>query len=208
MDHAVALVRAYLQVNGYFTVTEYPILGTAKYSGYQTVTDIDVLAFRFAGAGRLVASESMGEAEVLQFEPDPELGVPREELDMLIGEVKEGRARINENMIRKDVLEVTLIRFGCCTREHAPALVSNLLENGQATSPNGHRVRLVVFASSDEPVGFSGCQVITLGHITRFLMNYMDDYWDILHHTHFKDSAFGFLMMLKKAWFQIGLRET
>jgi hypothetical protein len=26
MDNAVALVRAYLHVNGYFTVTEYPVV--------------------------------------------------------------------------------------------------------------------------------------------------------------------------------------
>lgn len=26
MDNAVALVRAYLQLNGYFTITEYPIV--------------------------------------------------------------------------------------------------------------------------------------------------------------------------------------
>lgn len=25
MDHAVALVEAYLQINGYFTVVEYPV---------------------------------------------------------------------------------------------------------------------------------------------------------------------------------------
>ena len=26
MDHAVALVEAYLQINGYFTVAEYPVI--------------------------------------------------------------------------------------------------------------------------------------------------------------------------------------
>lgn len=28
MDHAVALVQAYLQINGYFPVAEYPIIGS------------------------------------------------------------------------------------------------------------------------------------------------------------------------------------
>ena len=53
MDHAVALVRTYLQLNGYLTVTEYPVLEAARHGGHRTLTDLDVLAFRFPGAGRL-----------------------------------------------------------------------------------------------------------------------------------------------------------
>lgn len=49
MDNAVALVQAYLYVNGYFTVAEYPVLEALKHAGYRTVTDIDILAFRFPG---------------------------------------------------------------------------------------------------------------------------------------------------------------
>jgi hypothetical protein len=52
MDTAVALVQAYLRVNGYFTVAEYPIVEAAGNSGPRSMTDIDILAFRFAGAGR------------------------------------------------------------------------------------------------------------------------------------------------------------
>ena|SRR5712692_11399259 len=47
MDHAVALVQAYLQLNGYFTPAEYPIIAAAGRTGFRSITDIDVLAFRF-----------------------------------------------------------------------------------------------------------------------------------------------------------------
>ena len=47
MDHAVALVQAYLQLNGYFTSAEYPIIAGAGRNGFRTITDIDILAFRF-----------------------------------------------------------------------------------------------------------------------------------------------------------------
>ncbi|MGZ8710341.1 MAG: hypothetical protein ACXW28_08955, partial [Thermoanaerobaculia bacterium] len=47
MDHAVALVQAYLQLNGYFTSAESPIIAGAGRSGFRTITDIDILAFRF-----------------------------------------------------------------------------------------------------------------------------------------------------------------
>ena len=50
MDTAVALVQAYLHVNGYFTVAEYPVL-EAQCADHQirTVTDLDILAYRFPG---------------------------------------------------------------------------------------------------------------------------------------------------------------
>jgi hypothetical protein len=72
MDNAVALVQAYLNVNGYFTVTEYPVVEAIKYAGYRTATDLDVLAFRFPGAGRL--AELGGKKrppEVAILAPDP-----------------------------------------------------------------------------------------------------------------------------------------
>ena len=47
MDHAVSLVQAYLQLNGYFTSAEYPIIAGAGRNGFRTITDIDILAFRF-----------------------------------------------------------------------------------------------------------------------------------------------------------------
>jgi hypothetical protein len=60
MDNAVALVQAYLQVNGYFTVTEYPVLEAARH-GIEAATDFDVLAYRFPGAGRLLSAKTGGQ---------------------------------------------------------------------------------------------------------------------------------------------------
>ena len=48
MDTAVALVKTYLQANGFFTVTEYPILESVGLTT-RNVTDIDILALRFPG---------------------------------------------------------------------------------------------------------------------------------------------------------------
>ena len=54
MDTAVALVQAYLNLNGYFTVVEYPVLETSRRGPARSVTDLDVLAVRFTGAGHEV----------------------------------------------------------------------------------------------------------------------------------------------------------
>src|ERR1700687_4459856 len=97
MDHAVSLVQAYLQLNGYFTSAEYPIIASAGRSGVRTITDIDVLAFRFpSGFPTPQASHKRGPQSGLNVsELAPGLGVPRDSIDMIIGEVKEGRVGIN-----------------------------------------------------------------------------------------------------------------
>ena len=46
MDTAVGLVQAYLRVNGYFTVAEYPVLDATGPGGPRTITDLDILAVR------------------------------------------------------------------------------------------------------------------------------------------------------------------
>lgn len=200
MDNAVALVRAYLHVNGYFTVTEYPILEAARAGGYRTATDLDVLAFRFPGAGRLVAGpREAGTNEPHHFEPDPELEVPARHSDMIIGEVKEGRAELIESALRPEVLEAALARFGCCHEEQAPLVAQDLLHLGTATVHPGHEIRLVVFAARGERVGHPDVRVISLGHVVRFLQEHLHEHWDVLRHAQVKGPAFGFLMTLRKA---------
>lgn len=54
MDNAVALVQAYLRVDGYFTVTEYPLIVADGKGEYRAADDLDVPSFLFLHAGRLV----------------------------------------------------------------------------------------------------------------------------------------------------------
>jgi hypothetical protein len=97
MDHAVALVEAYLRVNGYFTVSEYPVVEARHYDGFRTATDLDILAFRFPGAGGLAPSGPGEQNEDnSNYAPDPALGCRPDCAEMLIGEVKEGKAELNE----------------------------------------------------------------------------------------------------------------
>lgn len=201
MDNAVVLVRAYLHVNGYFTVTEHPVLEASRHHGFRTVTDLDVLAFRFPGAGRQLHGVEVNAPGrgALRFEPDPALGVPGDCADMLVAEVKEGRARFNEAMRDPAALEAALARFGCCAPEHARGLAHEVLGRGRATLPNGHEVRLAVFASTTESPGRPGALVIGLGHVVRFLQDYLREHWALLRHAQLKDPVLGFLATLEKA---------
>jgi len=41
--------------------------------------------------------------------------------------------------------------------------------------------------------------VISLGHVQKFLEEYLHQHWDVLCHAQFKDPAFGFEVLLEKA---------
>ena len=198
MDTSVALVQAYLRVNGYFTVTEYPVIATRGRSEYRTATDLDVLAFRFPGAGRLVPGRHPGRDEE-HFSVDDALRISAEHADMLIGEVKEGRAQLNDAARDPAVLRAVLAGFGCCSRREAPDIAAALIRDGQVLLPTGHRIRMAIFASGVRGIEQPRQVVISLGHIVEFLSGYINDHWDVLRHSDTKDPALGFLMTLTKA---------
>ncbi len=197
MDNAVALVQAYLRINGYFTVAEYPILETHGKNAVQMATDIDILAFRFPGAIRQVVGKRNEKWQRGLSIPDPDLKVPSGAPDMIIGEVKEGRAHLNKSMRNPSIVSAALARFGCCAAKHAEGTVQKLLASGRAKTPEGHMVRIVVFASGGaEERRF---QVLTLAHITDFLRSYLREHWEVLHHAQFRDPVLSLLMTLEKA---------
>lgn len=194
MDNAVALVQAYLRLNGYFTVCEFPIVDNSGKGACRTVTDLDVLGFRFPRAARLLGESRSGDDSVV----DQALGVTPDKPDMLIGEVKEGRPKLNDAIRNAKVLETVLVRFGCCPPDHVPPVVRDLLRHGAAETACGHSVRLVVFANGNTPV--KGAQtVISLEHVLGFLDAFIDMHWDVLRHSQLKDPAFSFLMLASKA---------
>lgn len=204
MDAAVAIVQAYLHINGYFTVTEYPVVEAMSRprGGYRTATDLDVLAIRFPGAGRLVPALGKASRD-MRFEPDPALNraapPPSHMVDMIIGEVKEGRAELNRGARDPVVLRAVLTRFGCCPQEHVAHAVQDLLHKGSAQMPGGHHARLIAFGASTEgPLAYP-CEVLSLGHVIEFTRSYLREHWDVLRHAQFKDTALSVLMMLEKA---------
>lgn len=199
MDNAVSLVQAYLRLNGYFTVTEFPIIEAMRRGGHRTATDIDVLAFRFPGAGRLVPRQGgSGARDTVIAAPDSALGMLRDVPDMIVGEVKEGRAELNAAATDATVLRAVLVRFGCCDEANAESTVESLMRRGRAKTTLGHAIRLVAFGShapEDRPTRYS---VVRLDAVVEFLEAYVAANWDVLRHAEYKDPAFGFLVTLFK----------
>jgi hypothetical protein len=199
MDNAVALVQAYLRINGYFTVSEYPVILPDPAGGYRTATDLDILAFRFPGVGQVSPQEAPPGAKGAEI-PDAALGMGGDHPDMLIGEVKEGRAELNGTATDAAVFRAVLTRFGCCPPDAVGAAVERLQHRGHAPLPGGHEVRLVAFGSSLE-TGHAGGRYfrMTLGDILEFVEGFLRRHWESLRVAESKDPALGFLLLREKA---------
>ena len=199
MDHAVALVQAYLQLNGYFTSAEYPIIAGTARDSFRTITDIDILAFRFpSGLPSPTMSRRKKTPQGLDTsELDPGLGAPPDSIDMIIGEVKEGRVGINTGIRDPKVLKTVINRFG--ELSDADRVVNELLRSGFARIPPSFSVRLIAFGSFPPGSAVPPCRIISLGHVLEYLQAYVRRHWRMLRHLQFKDPAFGFLMTLEKA---------
>jgi hypothetical protein len=197
MDHAVALVQAYLQLNGYFTSAEYPVIAGAGRNGFRTITDIDILAFRFP-SGEPLAKKGRAVPKGLDLSGlDAGLDVPGDRIDMIIGEVKEGRVGINTGIRNPDVLRTVINRFGEVGDTNR--VVQQLLDTGAAEIPPSYSVRLIAFGSFPPGEEVPPCRIISLGHVLQYLQMYVRKHWHMLRHLQFKDPAFGFLMTLEKA---------
>ncbi|HEX7706259.1 MAG TPA: hypothetical protein VF701_07370 [Thermoanaerobaculia bacterium] len=184
MDNAVALVRAYLQLNGYFTITEYPVVRRLGDGTMRTLTEVDVAAFHLPG----------GEPD---FTTDTVLRVPGDTADMIIGEVKEGRAEINESATDPEVVAKILRRFGCCEAKDAHAYARALLLKGRVETRAGHLVRLVAFGTStDLPVPY--LQVM-LSDVVAYVDRYIAENWEVVRAAGSKDPIFGVMILLAKA---------
>lgn len=113
MDTAVQIVNAYLQLNGYFTIGEFPIVEASRKGAFATATDIDILALRFPHPEHRIPIRSGGESACshasIHLQVDSELDLPTDCMDMIIGEVKQSTAKLNPRLL--DMLE-HLSRYG------------------------------------------------------------------------------------------------
>ena len=205
MDNAVALVQTYLRVNGYLTATEYPVVEalSAPHGGFQAATDLDVLAFRFGHSCTLLpqVNGSLDRA-ACPVETDPALDLRPGTPDMIIGEVKEGRATLNRAATDQSVLAAAMTRFGCCDPAQAIEVAKRLIRDGHAHTGHGHsphRVRLIAFGSLPPEHVSRQFQVILLGHVLEDLRDVVRHNWSRLQASESKDPGLSFLMMLEKA---------
>ena len=197
MDTAVSLVQSYLFANGFFTVTEYPILETLTPGSSRTVTDIDMLALRFPGAGD---SQRAATTSGIVLQPDPALELSDNYIEVIIGEVKEGAAELNKAARDPDVLTAVLDRFGRMKPEVEAQVVRELVRTGTAVHPTGLvRFRLMVFASQAPSRRRIRYTWISHGHIVGWMRNEVRTHWEQLKTIQSKNPALSYLILFEKA---------
>lgn len=194
MDPAVALVQAYLQLNGYLTVAEFPIVAAGP-DGVETITDVDLIAVRFPLA------QPLGAGPAHAAPPDSGLGVSEDAMDLLICEVKEGKARVNPNLSRADTLRAALERIGCCAPDQVSHHVQALLRRGAAEMehPRGTRCRARIAVFAGRPGDARRAPVvISLGHAAREVCRFLQEHREALHAMRLTQPALAQLHLLEK----------
>lgn len=200
MNAGVALVQAYLHLNGYFTAVDFPVIRGSGPGQFREVTDVDVLAVRFPGAASVVPQGDPGPEDDLRFHTDDRLDLPTDAMDVLIGEVKEGKARLNDALRTPEVLRTVLLRVGCCPLERIDEVAEALRTRGVAHLPPAQvripcRIRLVAFGGGGEASGYT---VVHLAHAASFVRDYLTRYHHVLHPADIGDPVLGLLHLLEK----------
>jgi hypothetical protein len=202
LNAAVSLVRTYLKLNSFFTATELPVIKRGDDGQYFEVTDIDVLAMRFPRAGHIVAQGRPGPLDDLVFPPDPQLEIPTDAMDLIIGEVKAGKPRLNPHLRSEDTLYRALVRFGFCPPDRLDRAVDELREEGEAWVRDGDvavptRIRLVAFGDGVTHEG-DKYTVVPLKQVAAFVINHLKRYRDVFNPVRLTDPTLGLLHLLEK----------
>jgi hypothetical protein len=211
METAVDLVSIYLQLNGYFVQTEVPVVqrvpgGAEEAARFEQVTDVDILAVRFPSLAHLEEPREREEwAGTVAL--DPQLGAPKEKIDVILGEVKEGSSRINPRLMEPKILRAAVRHTGGCMPADLDRIVANLIEHGEAGAVhcNGgaQMIRLVAFGGTrPDSRGRKNYRVMPLADILEFLQGVIEDNDEVFKVITTKNSALSMIMLMNK----LGLR--
>lgn len=207
MNAGVRLVQAYLHLSGYFTVSELPVIRGLRGGRYEEVTDLDVLAVRFPNAEYVVPHRHATPTDDahdghLHLEHDPRLVEEPDGIDVVIAEVKEGKARVNDALRRAEALETALRRVGCVPDAHMERAISEMQHRGETrleANEAGLPMRIRLIAFGDGAAGpRDGYTVIPLSHVARFVERHLDRYHDVLQPADLGDTPIGLLHLLRK----------
>lgn len=202
MDVSVNLVESYLRLTGYFTLTEFEVQRRRDDGTFETITDVDVAAFRSPGDIHIGDPHRRRDCDVLLID-DPELRLEPECADVIIGEVKEGQAIFNPGLKDHQVLHSVLRRLEWLYASSLEQVVSELQQHGSTTTAarggGNIRTRLVAFGRSDH----NDLHVISLSHIVETMLRFFDEFEEAFRPVHFKDPAPAFLRLLRKVGFEV-----
>ena len=202
MDIAVNLVESYLRLNGYMTLSEFEVQARRGDGGFDTITDIDIMAIRFPGPVYAGDPHGADDTHLLLLD-DPALLLEEGQIDVIIGEVKQGTAEFNPGIRRHKVLHSILRRVEWLFEAGIEGVVDDLGSRQICEAParggGTIRVRLVAFGRAPE----TDMNTITHSHIVETLMGFFDGVDDAFRPVQFRDPAPAMLSLLRKSGFEV-----
>jgi hypothetical protein len=201
VDIAVSLVESYLRFNGYLTLSEFEVQARNEHGEFESVTDVDIMGIRFPGD--VFAGDPHGgiEARMLVIE-DPALQLVPDQIDVIIGEVKQGPVDFNPGLRRHVVLHSVLRRVEWLFDGDVGAMVDEVAGQGMcmATARGGGqiRVRLVAFGQSD----ITDLHTIGHRHIVVTMQRFLSGLDDAFRPVQFREPAPAMLNLLLKSGFE------
>lgn len=211
MNTCVALVGAYLRFNGYVTVPEQPVLiGEGRPYRYHTATDVDILAVRFPNAAIVVPRAFGAVDDDLHLDIDTILELEKDAVDVLVGEVKSGRPRLNEGLREKDVLYATLRRVDPGFDNPLDDTIERLIRDGEAhceAAGKRWRFRLVAFGEGQPALEGGPFMVVQLRHVAAFLLAALREHHEVWKDAQFGDPVLDLLHLFDKMGFDWALVE-
>lgn len=202
MDIAVNLVENYLRLNGYMTLSEFEVQRRDKKGRFKTVTDIDIMGFRFPGDIYIGDPHAAADCEMLLID-DPVLELDNDTIDVIVGEVKQGQAELNPGIKDHGVLHSVLRRVEWIYSDGIQDVIEGLQRKGIHSSPSRGggtvRTRLVAFGRSHH----SNLNTISLSHMVETMLEFFERHEDAFRPIQFREPAPAFLSLLLKAGFDV-----
>ena len=202
MDIAVNLVESYLRLNGYLTVSEFEIQERAPDGTFRSVTDIDVMGVRFPGEVYVGDPHDGPESRILALE-DPVLRLEDGQIDVIVGEVKQGAAQLNPGLRKHAPLHGMLRRVEWLYDAPIERIADDLAHHTVCVAParggGTVRTRLVAFGRAPE----STLHVITHTHMVETMMRFFEGHDDAFRPIQFRDPAPAMLSLLLKTGFVV-----
>jgi hypothetical protein len=206
VDIAVNLVESYLRLTGYLTLSEFDVQARRPEGGFEAITDIDVMAVRFPG-DVYVGDPHEGPDTRLLLLSDPELRLEDDQIDVIIGEVKQGPAQFNPGIRRHKVLHQMLRRIAWLLDAPLEQVVDDLAERDLCIAParggGTVRVRLVAFGRAEA----CDLHTITHTHMVTTMLRFFSGTELAFRPVQFRDPAPAMLSLLLKSGFEVSGEE-
>ena len=202
MDIAVNLVETYLRLNGYLTISEFEVQERIPDGGFRSITDVDIMALRFPGDVFAGDPHEGPDTQVLLLSDD-ELRLEDGQIDVIIGEVKQGDAEFNPGIRNHKVLHQMLHRIDWIIDGELARIVDELASKDlcvvAARGGGEVRIRLVAFGRAPH----CDLHTMTHSHIVKKLFQFFSGTDRAFRPVQFRDPAPAMLDLLLKSGFDI-----